>query len=60
MKKFISKQTNCLWTLLGLIIVCESLLKINNRIFQSIGIVLTPIIVILGISLIRNDQKQVK
>ena len=60
MKKFISKQKNCLWTLLGLIIVCESLLKINNRIFQSIGIVLTPIIVILGISLIRNDQKQVK
>ena len=60
MKKFISKQKNCLWTLLGLIIVCESLLKINNRLIQSIGIVLTPIIAILVISVIRNDQKQVK
>ena len=60
MKKFISKQKNCLWTLLGLIIVCEFLLKINNRIFQSIGIVLTPIIAILVISVIKNDQKQVK
>ena len=60
MKKFISKQKNCLWTLLSLIIICEFLLKINNRVIQSIGIVLTPIIVILEISLIRNDQKQVK
>ena len=60
MKKFISKQKNCLWTLLGSIIVCESLLKINNRFFQSLGIVLTPIIAILVISVIRNDQKQVK
>ena len=47
MKKFISKQKNCLWTLLGVIMVCELLLKINNRVIQSIGIVLTPIIAIL-------------
>ena len=60
MKKFISKQKNCLWTLLGVIMVCELLLKINNRVIQSIGIVLTPIIAILVVSVIRNDQKQVK
>ena len=60
MKKFISKQKNCLWTLLGVIMVCELLLKINNRVIQSIGIVLTPIIAILVVAVIRNDQKQVK
>lgn len=58
MKKFISKQKNCFWTLLVLIIVCELLLKIDNKIFQSMGIVLTPFIVWIGILLIRNDQKK--
>ena len=57
MKKFISKQRNCFWTLLGLILVCEVLLKIDNKIIQSIGIILTPIIVIFGILLIKNDNK---
>ncbi len=58
MKKFISKQKNCFLTLLSLIIVCELLLKINNRIFQAMGIVLTPFIALLVFLLIRNDQKK--
>jgi len=57
MKKFIGKQKNCFWTLLGLILVCEILLKIDNKIIQSIGIVLTPFIVMFGYLLIRNDEK---
>lgn len=57
MKKFINKQKNCFWTLLGLILVCEILLKIDNKIIQSIGIVLTPFIVMFGYLLIRNDEK---
>ena len=57
MKKFISKKRNCLWTLLSLILVCLVMLKINNKIIQSIGIVLTPFIVTLGYLLIKNDQK---
>ena len=58
MKKFVGKQKNCLWTLLSLILVCELLLKIDNKIIQSMGIVLTPFIVVFGILLIRNDQKK--
>ena len=57
MKKFISKQKNCLWTLLGVIMVCELLLKINNRVIQSIGIVLTPIIAILVVSVKEMIKK---
>ena len=58
MKKFINKQKNCFWTLLSLILVCEILLKINNKFIQSIGIILTPFIVILGYLLIKNDNKK--
>ena len=59
MKKFVSKQKNCLATLLVLILICELLLNINNKIIQSIGIVLTPFVVMLGILLMKNDQKKV-
>ena len=59
MKKFINKQKNCFWALLSLILVCELLLKIDNKIIQSIGIVLTPFIILLGVLLIRNDQKKI-
>lgn len=58
MKKFVSKQKNCFLSLLILILICELLLKIDNKIIQSIGIVLTPFIVIFGVLLIRNDQKE--
>ena len=58
MKKFIGKQKNCLWALLSLILACELMLKIDNKIIQSMGIVLTPFIVVFGILLIRNDQKK--
>ena len=59
MKKFINKQKNCFWTLLCLILFCELLLKIDNKIIQSIGIILTPFIVTFGVLLIRNDQKKI-
>lgn len=58
MKKFISKQKNCFWTLFSLILICETLLTINNRIFQTIGVVLTPFTVVFGILLIKNDNKK--
>ena len=59
MKKFIGKQKNCFWTLLSLIIVCELLLKIDNKVIQTMGIVLTPFIIVFGILLIKNDQKKI-
>ena len=58
MKKFISKQRNCFWTLFSLILFCEILLTIDNKIIQSIGIVLTPFIVIFGILLMLNKKEE--
>lgn len=58
MKKFINKQKNCLYTLLSLIIVCEILLKVDNKIIQGMGVVLTPIIIILSVLLMKNDNKK--
>jgi len=58
MKKFISKQKNCFWTLFSLIFICEILLTINNKFFQSIGIILTPFIVIFGILLMKNKTEE--
>lgn len=58
MKKFVSKQKNCFWTLISLILVAEILLIIDNKFIQSMGIVLTPFIVMFGYLLIRNDQKK--
>ena len=57
MKKFISKQKNILISLVGLVLVCEFLLNIDNKFIQSIGIILTPIIALMVYLLIRNDQK---
>lgn len=58
MKKFISKQKNCFWTLFSLIFICEIMLTINNKFFQSIGIILTPFIVVLGILLMKNKKEE--
>ena len=58
MKKFISNQKNCLWTLLSLILVCEILLKINNKFIQLIGIMIVPFILFLVFLLIKNDNKK--
>lgn len=60
MKNFISKQKNCFAMLAGLVAVCEILLKINNKIVQSMGMILTPFIAFLVFSVIRNDQKELK
>lgn len=58
MKKFISKQKNCFWTLISLIIICEIMLTIDNKIIQSMGVVLTPFIIVFVILLMKNDTKK--
>lgn len=58
MKKFVSKQKNCLCTLLSLIFIVEILLTINNKFIQSIGIVLVPFIIMFGYLLIKNEGKK--
>ena len=41
-----------------LIVVAEILIRINNNICNIIGIVLLPIIIIVGFILINSDKKQ--
>lgn len=59
MKKFVSKQKNCFIVMLVLITICELLLKIDNKIIQSLGIGLTPFIVLFGYLLLKNDKKDI-
>lgn len=58
MKKFVSKQKNCFWTLFSLIFICEVLLMIDNKFFQTIGISMTPIIIWFGILLMKNKSEE--
>lgn len=60
MKKFVGKQKNCFITMFVLIVVCEILLRIDNKIIQFLGICLLPFIILFGFLLIKNDQKNVK
>ncbi len=60
MKKFIGKQKNCFMTLIISVVLCEILLRIDNRVIQSFGIALTPIIAILVYKVIRNDQRELE
>lgn len=60
MKKMISEPKGCLTLMLSLIVICEILLKFENRITQSIGICLTPFILVLVIRLIKNDKQKVQ
>ena len=60
MKKFISKQKNCFTSLVISVVLCEILLRIDNRVIQSMGIALTPVIAILVYKVIRNDQRELE
>lgn len=59
MKKLIDGQKNCFITLISLIAIVETLLKIDNKVIQSLGIILTPFIIMIGYLLIKNDQKKI-
>ena len=60
MKKFIGKQKNCFMTLISLVIICEVLLRIDNKVIQAIGVSLTPVIAMMVYFVIRNDQKELQ
>ena len=60
MKKFVSKQKNCFTSLIVSVVLCEILLRIDNKVIQSIGIALTPVIAILVYKVIRNDQRELE
>lgn len=58
MKKLVGKQKNCFISMAILIVLCEILLRIDNRIIQLFGVCLTPIIIMFGFMLLKNDQKK--
>ena len=60
MRQFISKQKNCIISLLSLVIICETLFRIDNRFMQALGILLTPFVAVFVFLIIRNDQKNMK
>lgn len=58
MKDFISKQKNCFLTMFSLIVICEILLKVDNKIIQTLGICLLPFIILFVLLFIKNDQRK--
>lgn len=59
MKKFVGKQRNCFITMFILIVICEVLLRVDNMVFQILGIVLLPFIILFGFLLIKGDKKNI-
>ncbi|MDO4963448.1 MAG: hypothetical protein Q4E75_05100 [bacterium] len=59
MKKFVCKQKNCFIALTILVLVIETLLKIDNKFVQTLGILMTPMLIMFGLIIIKNDQKKV-
>ena len=57
MKNLSSKQRKYLIKMFTLIFICEVLLKTENRIFQSFGILLVPFIVTFGVLLLKEDRQ---
>ncbi len=59
MKKFVGKQKYCFITMFSLIVICEVLLRINNKIIQIVGVSLVPFIILFGFLLIKNDKRNI-
>lgn len=59
MKKFVGKQKYCFITMFSLIVICEVLLRIDNKFIQIVGISLVPFIILFGFLLIKNDKRNI-
>ena len=57
MKNLSGKQKKYLINMFALIFICETLLKIDNKVFQSLGILLVPFIVTYGVLLLKEDKE---
>lgn len=55
----ISKQQRCIAKIIFLILICEIMLNAQNKIIQTIGICIVPIIVLNSVILLKNDQKRI-
>ena len=52
------RLTKWLITMFILIIIAEILIRINNSICNLLGIILLPIIIIIGFIIVYKDKKQ--
>lgn len=59
MKKFVGKQKYCFITMFSLIVICEVLLRVDNKFIQIVGISLVPFIILFGFLLIKNDKRNI-
>ena len=54
--KFDTKQKRYLLKFFEFIFICEVLLKIDNKIIQSLGIMLVPFIAFYAYSFLKSDK----
>lgn len=59
MKKFISTQKG-ITTMILLVLLTETLLNASNKIIQGLGICIVPVIGVMVVSLMLNDNKLIK
>lgn len=59
MKTIISKQKKYFIAILSLIFICEIMLGSNNKIIQSLGICIIPIIFVYGVLLYKNEKESI-
>ena len=58
MKKLISEPKKCLFSMLSLVFICETLLNTGYRFLQVLGILIVPFIITLSILLVTMQQKK--
>ena len=57
MKIIVDDKVKNITAILLLTFVCEIMFNINNRIIQTLGMFLLPMIIIYGILLFKNEKK---
>lgn len=57
MKKIIKNQKKCFMVMVLSIIICEILLNFDNKVAQSLGMIVVPFAVLLGLILMTNSEK---
>jgi len=58
MKTVINERTKYIINILVLVLVCETMLQINNKLIQFLGICILPIILIYGVLLFKHEKNK--
>ena len=59
MKTVINDRTKYVTAILSLIFICEIMFHTNNRIIQTFGMCILPIIIVYGILLFKNEKNKI-